>query len=61
MQFPYTAGLLMKLPIFDRPHGSMRPIMDDELWWETPEEFHNPPEKASKLLNDSHPLDDTNI
>ena len=55
----------MKLPIFDAPRGKSRPIMDDFLWWETPEDYASPEdhlmveEKKGKLLNDNH--DDTNV
>lgn len=57
-----VSGLLMKLPIFDAPRGAARPIMDDTLWWETPEDFPTPQALALKRKNGALiDKEDTNV
>ena len=58
-----SAGLLMKLPILDAPKGTARPIMDDSLWWETPDDFATPQQQALNAKNGTllEKNDDTNV
>ena len=54
----------MKLPVLDAPRGSSRPIMDDTVWWQTPDDFPTPDQlnindkKAALMREDNN---DTNV
>ena len=53
----FATGLVLKLPFLDQPREPTRPLYDDSLWWETPEDFggHDTDVtglyKGSQLLN----------